>query len=125
MKSKKKSSNIFNNLEYSKFSKKLRLFKETKWISFGTYIMTVEGFNYNEGSQIYIPILNTFEYQSDTYIVRLSYDEESYFIKNKELYKNVNIGDKIVITIKYYYGKNDNLIYYNIHHYHPYPLSNN
>lgn len=125
MKDKKMFSDVFNNRKYSKFSKKIKLFKDTKWVSFGTYIMTVDGFGYSEGSQIYIPILNTYEYQSNTHIVKISYNDESYFIENKELYKNTNIGDKIVVTIKYSYGKDDNLINYDIYNYHPYPLTNN
>lgn len=108
----------------SDFKKSVNLFKETKWVSYGTYIMTVEGFGHTEGVEEYSPIMNTFNYKSDAYIVNVKYNDQSYLIGSKELYNNVSKGDKIVVTIKYFYDKDENLIQSNIHKYHPYPISN-
>ncbi|MEG0856321.1 MAG: DNA polymerase III subunit delta [Terrisporobacter sp.] len=108
-----------------KLSEKINLFKDTKWISFGTYIMTVENFAYGKGVKEHSPILNTFYYQSESYIVNASYNGENYSIEERELYENVSKGDKIVVTIKYSYDKEDKLIHSNIHSCHPYPITNN
>lgn len=108
----------------SYINEKVNLFKDTKWISFGTYIMTVESFCYKEDSKHYNPIMGTFDYESEIFIVNAIYKDEVYSIKSKKLYRNVSKGDKIVVTIKYYYDKYENLILEEIHDYHPYPLSN-
>lgn len=124
MKDKSLLKETINNTEESKLSKTIKLFKDTKWISFETYIMTVESFVYHKGVVGYVPIINTVEYEeADT--VKASHNNENYYIENKELCKNVSIGDKIVVTIKYSYDKDDNLINTNVHHSHPYPLSHN
>lgn len=113
-----------NNIEGLNLNKKMKLFKDTKWISFGTYIMTVECYVSNKGVVSYVPTVNIMSYE-DTNTVKASYNGESYYIENKELCKNVSIGDKIVVTIKYSYDKDDNLIYTNVHQSHPYPLTDN
>lgn len=108
----------------SYINEKVNLFKDTKWISFGTYIMTVESFCYKEDSKHYNPVMGTFDYESEIFIVNAMYKDEVYSIKSKKLYRNVSKGDKIIVTIKYYYDKYENLILEEIHDYHPYPLSN-
>nr|UWI50092.1 DNA polymerase III subunit delta [Clostridioides difficile] len=108
----------------SYINEKVNLFKDTKWISFGTYIMAVESFCYKEDSKHYNPIMGTFDYESEIFIVNAIYKDEVYSIKSKKLYRNVSKGDKIVVTIKYYYDKYENLILEEIHDYHPYPISN-
>ncbi len=113
-----------NDIEGSKFNKKIRLFKDTKWVSFGTYIMTVECFCSCKGVASYVPFINKVEYE-ETNLIKASYNNESYYIENKELCKNVSIGDRIVVTIKYSYDKDDNLIHTDVYHSHPYPLSDN
>lgn len=112
------------DIEELKNNKKIKLFKDTKWVSFETYIMTVECFCSCKGVASYVPFINKVEYE-ETNMIKASYNNESYYIENKELCKNVSIGDKIVVTIKYSYDKYDNLINTNIHHSHPYPLSDN
>ncbi|MCC0647574.1 DNA polymerase III subunit delta [Clostridioides sp. ZZV15-6598] len=108
----------------SYINEKVNLFKDTKWISFETYIMTVESFCYKEDSKHYNPVMGTFDYESEIFIVSAIYKDEVYSIKSKKLYRNVSKGDKIVVTIKYYYDKYENLIHEEIHDYHSYPLSN-
>lgn len=104
-------------------NKKISLFKTTKWVSFETYIMNVEGFSYSDAHQSYNNLINTFEYKSEAFVVVASYENKNYFIESKELYNNVSKYDKIVVTIKCFYDKNDILIHSTIHHCHPYPLS--
>ncbi|HBF5150446.1 TPA: DNA polymerase III subunit delta [Clostridioides difficile] len=104
-------------------NEKLNLFKDTKWISFGTYIMTVDSFCYREDSKHYNPIMSTFDYESEIFIVNALYKENIYSIKSKKLYRNVSKGDKIIVTIKYSYDKYEKLIHEEIHDYHLYPLS--
>lgn len=113
-----------NNTEALNLNKKMKLFKDTKWISFVTHIMSVECFISNKGVVSYVPMINIMQYE-ETSAVKASYNGESYYVENKELCKNVSIGDKIVVTIKYSYDKDDNLIYTNVHHSHPYPLTDN
>ena len=86
--------------------------------------MTVECFCSSKGVASYVPFINKVEYE-ETNMIKASYNNESYYIENKELCKNVSIGDRIVVTIKYSYDKDDNLIHTNVHHSHPYPLSYN
>ena len=124
MKEKSLSEENKDNVEESKVNKKIRLFKDTKWVSFGTYIMTVECFCSSKGVASYVPFINKVVYE-ETNMIKASYNNESYYIENKELCKNVSIGDRIVVTIKYSYDKDDNLIHTNVHHSHPYPLSYN
>ena len=71
-------------------NEKLNLFKDTKWISFGTYIMTVDSFCYREDSKHYNPIMSTFDYESEIFIVNALYKENIYSIKSKKLYRNVS-----------------------------------
>lgn len=123
MKNKSLLKKFFDNAQSSNSNKNMDIQKNAKWMSFGTYIMTVEGFCHSQEDQSYIPILNTFEYKSENCTVKLSHNDEDYFIDNKELYENVSKGDKIVVTIKYFYDKDDKLIHSEIHSYHPYPLS--
>lgn len=111
-----------DSVEELNLNKKMKLFKDTKWISFGTYIMTVECFVSHKGVVSYVPMINIINYE-ETSTVKASYNGESYYMENKELCKNVSIGDKIIVTIKYSYDKDDNLIYTNVHHSHPYPLT--
>ncbi|WP_018592784.1 hypothetical protein [Terrisporobacter glycolicus] len=111
-----------DSVEELNLNKKMKLFKDTKWISFGTYIMTVECFVSHKGVVSYVPMINIMNYE-ETSTVKASYNGESYYMENKELCKNVSIGDKIIVTIKYSYDKDDNLIYTNVHHSHPYPLT--
>lgn len=111
-----------NSTEGLNLNKKMKLFKDTKWISFGTYIMTVECYITHKGVVSYVPMINIMS-NEETSTVKASYNGESYYIENKELCKNVSIGDKIIVTIKYSYDKDDNLIYTNVHHSHPYPLT--
>ncbi|WP_297135247.1 DNA polymerase III subunit delta [Terrisporobacter sp.] len=124
MKNKSLFEKFLDKPELSNLNKKIDLNKNAKWMSFGTYIMTVEGFYYSKGDKTYFPLLNTVEYKSENCTVKLSYNDEDYFIESKKLYENVSKGDKVVVTIKYIYDKDDKLIHSDIHSYHPYPLSN-
>ena len=112
-----------NNDELN-LNKKIKLFKDTKWVSFRTYVMRVECFVSHKGTVSYVPIINTMQYE-ETNGVKASYNGTSYYVENKELCKNVSIGDKIVVTIKYSYDKDDNLIYKNVHQSHSYPITDN
>ena len=124
MKNKSLFEKFLDKPELSNLNKKIDLNKTAKWMSFGTHIMTVEGFYYSKRDKKYFPLLNTVEYKSENCTVKLSYNDEDYFIESKKLYENVSKGDKVVVTIKYIYDKDDKLIHSDIHSYHPYPLSN-
>lgn len=113
-----------SNNDYLEVNKRLKLLKNTKWVSYGTYIMIIEGFGYEDGIKDYQPLMGTFEYKSASFVVNAKYDNESYYIDSKELYNNVSKGDKIVVTIKYHYDEDENLIYSTIHKFHPFPISN-
>lgn len=112
-----------NIADLSVINRKKYLYKNTKWISYGTYIMTVKNFTHGNGHFSFLPNFGTTEYHGETFIVNALYEDEVYEIENKELYNNVSKDDKIAVTIKYYYDKDDKLIYSEIHKCHPYPIT--
>lgn len=112
-----------NIVDMSPLDKKRYLYKNTKWISYGTYIMTVESFTHGNGHFSFLPNFQTTEYHGKTFIVNATYNGEMFEIESKELYQNVSKKDKIVVTVKYSYDKDDKLIYSEIHKCHPYPIT--
>lgn len=86
MKNKSLFEKFLDKPELSNLNKKIDLNKNAKWMSFRTYIMTVEGFYYSKGDKKYFPLLNTVEYKSENCTVKLSYNDEDYFIESKKLY---------------------------------------